>query len=404
MFRATHAHNLNIAAVSAGLTAFVFYTAAGVPLLITVAGRMGLDAAHTSSWFFIVFLSTASTSCALSLLYRQPLPINWSLPGLLYLSALAGQFSFPELVGANLMAGALIVLVGLLGISGRLVSLLPLPIALGMFCGSILSNLSELVAATADDVAIAGATVAGYLFGRLLARPTLPPVAMAALTGGIAMLLAQRTAPVELTWAAPLVLHPEAEFSVSSFVAISLPLVVLSVGLGNAQGVSFLVAQGYRVPANLLTVVVGLQSVVNALFGGHQAIVGRSGVAILASPEAGPVGGRYWASVIANVMLIPVAFAAVPIASLLPVVPHAYVTALAGLAILPSFQDSLVKALAGRLRFGATVAFVVAATPIAMGGIPSAFWAVLAGVLVSFVAERSELLSHPSTWKGLSQA
>src|SRR6185503_2696211 len=75
--------DLDPAAVSAGISAFVFYVSAGVPLLIAIAGRLGLDAAHTSSWFFIVFLSTACTSVVLSLVYRQPLPINWSLPGLL---------------------------------------------------------------------------------------------------------------------------------------------------------------------------------------------------------------------------------------------------------------------------------------------------------------------------------
>ena len=107
--------DLTLAAVSAGVTAFVFYTTAGVPLLIAVAGRLGLDAAHTSSWFFIVFFSTAITSIALSLVYRQPLPINWSLPGLLYLGSLAGHFSFPELIGANVMAGVVIVVGGLIG-------------------------------------------------------------------------------------------------------------------------------------------------------------------------------------------------------------------------------------------------------------------------------------------------
>src|ERR671927_78330 len=114
------AGDLNPAAVSAGLTAFVFYTTAGVPLLIGIAGRLGLDTAHTSSWFFVVFLSTASTSLVLSLVYRQPLPINWSFPGLVSLGSLAGHFSFAALVGPNLMAGGVIVLVGLLGLGGRL--------------------------------------------------------------------------------------------------------------------------------------------------------------------------------------------------------------------------------------------------------------------------------------------
>src|SRR5207248_5917180 len=125
--------DLSPAAASAGLTAFVFYTTSGVPLLLGITQRLGLDAAQTSSWFFIVFFSTAVTSLGLSLVYRQPLPMNWSLPGLLYLGGLAGHFSYPELVGANLMAGALILIVGVLRIGGQLVRLVPLPIAMGMF-------------------------------------------------------------------------------------------------------------------------------------------------------------------------------------------------------------------------------------------------------------------------------
>ena len=76
-------------------------------------------------------------------------------------------------------------------------------------------------------------------------------------------------------------------------------------------------------PVDPITLVVGLQSVVNAIFGGHQAIVGRGCVAILASPEAGPRAGRYWGSLIANGLIVPVAFAAAPVASLIAVVPHA---------------------------------------------------------------------------------
>ena len=45
-----------------------------------------------------------------------------------------------------------IVLIGLLKLGPRLVAGLPLPIAMGMFAGSILGNLSGLVSATIGDV------------------------------------------------------------------------------------------------------------------------------------------------------------------------------------------------------------------------------------------------------------
>jgi benzoate membrane transport protein len=383
--------DLDPAAVSAGISAFVFYVSAGVPLLIAIAGRLGLDAAHTSSWFFIVFFSTAYTSIGLSLVYRQPLPINWSLPGLLYLGSLAGHFSFSELVGANVMAGLVIIAIGLLKIGPRLVAVLPLPIAMGMFAGSILGNLSGLVSATVDDTVVAGATVAGYLLGRLTRNRGVPPVGVAALTGALAIVLTQRVTAASMAWTLPIVLVPQATFSWSALVGISLPLVVLSVVLGNVQGLGYLRAQGYRVPINVVTLVVGGQSLVNAIFGGHQALLGRSGVAILAAPEAGPTGGRYWGSVVAGALLVPVAFAAAPLAALLPTMPPSYLAALAGLAILPSFQEAVLSGLGSRLRFGATVAFLVAATPFAIGGLPSAFWSLLVGLIASHLTERSEL-------------
>src|SRR4051812_30815068 len=88
--------DLHPAPGAAGISALIFYVRAGVPLLIALAGPLGRDAGHTSSCFFIVFFTTACTSVVLSAVYRQPLPINWSLPGLVYLGSLSGHFSFPE--------------------------------------------------------------------------------------------------------------------------------------------------------------------------------------------------------------------------------------------------------------------------------------------------------------------
>jgi benzoate membrane transport protein len=189
---------------------------------------------------------------------------------------------------------------------------------------------------------------------------------------------------------------PGMDFSISAVIAVSLPMVVMAMGLGNIQGLGFLMAQGYRVPVNTVSTVVGVNSVVNALFGGHAATVARTGAAILASPDAGPVSGRYWASVIAAALTIVLACASTPVASLLNVLPKNYVLALAGVAIISSLQDALEKSFGGKLRFGALVGFVVAATPFAIFGITSAFWAIIAGVLASAIAERQQLLDF---WK-----
>lgn len=382
----------NSAAMWAGLTAFVWYAFGAVPLHIAVSEQLGLSTAQTSSWIFIVWFSGAVSSMAASLYFRQPIPITWTIPGLIYLGTLADRFSFAELVGANLVAGLVLLALGILGVGGKIMRWLPLPIIMGMFSGSILAYVTRMVAAAVEDVAVAGTAVGGYLLGRLIGNPRVPPVGLAVVAGGIAIALVGTSGAEPVEWSLPVLAVPEMSFSISAVIAVSLPMVVLAMGLGNVQGLGFLLSQGYKVPINTVSIVVGVNSVVNALLGGHPATVARTGVAILASPDSGPLSGRYWAAVISAALTIIMALAATPVASLLNVLPKSYILALAGLAILSSLQDALEKSFGGKMRFGALIGFAVAATPFAVFGITSAFWAIVVGVLASALAERRELL------------
>jgi benzoate membrane transport protein len=394
MKTASYLRDFNMAAFWAGITGFVWYAFGTVPLHIAVSGQLGLTTAQSSSWMFIVWFSGAVASIGLSLRYRQPIPITWTIPGLVYLGTLAGKYSLAEMVGANLVAGVLIIALGLLGVGARIMAWLPLPIVMGMFAGSILAYMTRMVSATVSDVVEAGITVAAFLLGRAIKSPRVPPLGLAMIVGGLAVYVTGTFASAPIQWALPTVAIPEITFSVSAIIAITLPMMILAMGLGNVQGLGFLMAQGYSVPINLTTIVVGVNSVINALFGGHAAIVARTGVAIFAAPDAGPHSGRYWANLVAATLTILLAVAATPVMSLIGVLPRSYVFALAGLAVLSALQDAFEKAFGGTLRFAALIAFGVAATPFSIAGITSAFWAVVAGVAAALTVERSELLAH----------
>jgi benzoate membrane transport protein len=389
----SYLRDFNVATFWAGITAFIWYAFGTVPLQIAVLGQLGLSTSQSSSWMFIIWFSGAVASIALSLRFRQPIPVTWTIPGLIYLGTVAGQFTIAEIVGANLVAGVLIIVLGALGIGTRVMTWLPLPIVMGMFAGSILGYATRLVSAAVSDAVVAGVTVAAFLVGRAIKNPRVPPLALAMIAGGVMVYVTATFSVVPVQWMLPSVEIPEIAFSIRAVVAISLPMLILAFGLGHAQGIGFLLAQEYRVPINLSTVVVGITSVVNALFGGHCATVARTGAAILAAPDAGPRSGRYWANLIAAILTILLAVAATPIMSLIAVLPSSYVLALAGLAVLSSLQDALEKAFGGTLRFGALTALAVAATPVAVAGITSAFWAIAAGILAALAAERSELLA-----------
>jgi|SRR5688572_22542641 benzoate membrane transport protein len=386
--------DLNAAAVWAGITAFVWYAFGGVPLHIAVSGQLGISTAQTSSWIFILWSSGAVATIWLSLQFRQPIPITWTIPGLVYLGTLADRFTFAEIVGANLVAGVVLIVLGLAGIGRAIMRWLPLPIVMGMFGGSILVYVLGIVVATVEDLAVAGTAVACFLAGRAIANPRVPPVALAVVGGGVAVALTGTVGSQAVEWTMPALVAPEMSFSLPAIIGVSLPMVVLAMGLGNVQGIGFLLAQGYRVPVNTVSIVVGVASVANAFLGGHAATVARNGVAILASAEAGPPAGRYWGAVISSALTIILALAATPVASLLNVLPKTYIFAVAGLAILSAFQDSVEKSFSGKLRFGALVGFIVAATPFAILGITSAFWAIVAGLAASALVERQQLLDY----------
>jgi len=386
--------DLNPAAFWAGITAFLWYAFAGIPLHLAIATQLKLSPGETASWILIVWLTSAAASIGVSLFYRVPIPITWTIPGIIYLGALAGRFSYAEIVGANLLAAVLMVVLGALGIGKRIMTWLPLPIVMGMFAGSILEYGTRLVSATVDDVLVAGSCVLCYLAGRVLNDPRLPPMGLAAIGGGIAMFLRSSAVPLDIAWAPPVLAVPEMAFGFAAFAAITLLMIVLSMGLGNVQGLGFLQAQGYKVAVNPVSVLVGIVSTLNAIFGGHPAIVARTGVAILAAKEAGLAEGRYWGVVISAILTLLIAFAGTTIAALVGVLPRSYVFALGGLAILGALQDSLEKGFSGPLRFGALVAFIVAVTPFAVLGISSAFWSVLAGLAGSVLLEREELVKQ----------
>ncbi len=390
----TFARDINSAALWAGVTAFIWYAFGAVPVHMAVAGQLGLTSAQSSSWIFIIWTSGAVASIGLSLFFRMPIPITWSIPGLIYLGTLAGNFTFAEIVGANLVAGVLILLLGLLGVGGRIINWLPLPIVMGMFAGSIFGYVTRLVTVTVEDALVAGPTVAGYFLGRLIKNPRIPPVGLAVVCGGIAILVGGQATTEAMSWSLPVLAVPDMGFSLAAIAAISLPLVALTLGLGNVQGLGFLLGQGYKVPVNPISIVVGVNSVVNAILGGHPASVARAGIAILASPDAGPESQRYTGTILSAVLTMTIALAAGLVIPILAVLPSSYVFALAGLAIFASLQDAFEKAFASSLRFGALVAFAVASTSFSYVGITSALWAVIAGLAASLIAERSELLTH----------
>ena len=383
--------DLNGANVAAGVTAGLWYAFGAIPIQLEAAASFDLTLEAASSWFFIIWFTGAVSSILFTLRYRQPLAITWTIPGLVFLATVSDLYSLPEIAGASLAAGIMILALGFLGVGARLMRWLPLPIVMGMFAGSILGYATGIFEQLGAQPWVVGAAIVGYLGARGLGRTWLPPVGGAVVAGLAAAAVAGQVHPEAFRWSLPAVVPLEPAFDPGSLLAVSVPLVVMAIGIGNVQGLGMLVNQGYRPPTNLLTIVIGINSIINAVFGGHPSTVARNGVAILAGDDAGPRDQRYVANLIASLFAFFLALSAMTASALLEVFPISLVASLAGLAILSVLMDALQKTVATDLRLGAFFALIIAASPFTMLGIGSAFWALVGGFLVSLLLERPAL-------------
>ena len=390
----TITRDINAAAMWAGVTAFVWYAFGAVPLHIAVASQLGPTADQSSSWIFIIWTSGAVASIALSVYDRMPEPITWSIPGLICLGTLVGEFTFADISAANLVAGVLILVLGILGGGGKIIRWLPLPIVMGMFAG------------------VSSATSPGLLTSRW--GTSRWPARRWRIPSG--------TSHRKPAGAAGRPYRPDRRPSYfgghaleSAFPSGSQHVLpsVFNHCHQSAHGCSrFRVRQH---PVTGISDRPGIPRTGDSNLHRHRNHTGDKRISGRAPGDCGSDRGSHLgrprcrtqgAAVLGqpygcnpHVDHPPAAGLVIPI---LAVLPASYIFALVGLAIFASLQDAFQKAFRGNLVFGAVVAFAVASTPFSYMGITSALWAVLAGWRASLIAEREQFLA---LWReGASQA
>ena len=95
----------------------------------------------------------------------------------------------------------------------------------------ILDYVLRMVAAAVGDITVAGTTVGSYLLGRFIGSSRIPPVGLAVIGGGIAVALTGSASVQTTEWTLPVIAVPAMAFSVPGVIAISLPMVVMAMGL-----------------------------------------------------------------------------------------------------------------------------------------------------------------------------
>lgn len=370
------------------VTAVVGFTSSFAVVLAGLSA-MGATPAQAASGLLVLSVTMGMGCLGLSWWSRTPVTIAWSTPGAALLATAATPAGgFTEAVVAFAVAGVLLALTGLVPALARLVRLIPAAVASAMLGGVLLSLcVAPFRDLPASPVAIGVVLLVWAVLARFAPRWAVPGALLGAL---LVMAVSGAFAAVDWTAVAPRLVWVTPSLSWPTVIAVALPLYLVTMTSQNIPGVSVMASFGYQVPWRASLGYTGLATVIGAPFGGHAINLAAISAALAAGPEAGREVGRRWiAGVTAGCGYVLLGLAGAVVVALAGAAPVGLFGAVAAVGLLSSLVGSVQQAVSdAELRIPAVVTLVVAGSGLVIGGIGSAFWALVAGCLLTLLLRR----------------
>lgn len=383
--------------VVAGVSiALVAYTSTFVVIL---SGLRAVGASQVQATSGLIALSavTGAGNIWFSIRHRKPFTLAWSTPGAAVLAstgAVTGGWS--HAVGAFVVTGLLIVGTGLWSRLGDLIKAIPAPIAQGMLAGVVLQICLVPLEGIHRYPWQVGAMFATWLvLFRVAARWAVPAVfavmlAVVGIGGGWTGGFGDQVLP-HLTWTTP-------QLSWEAVIGVAIPLYVVTMAAQNVPGMAIMESFGYRVPWRESMALTGAGTVLCAPLGAHAMNLAAISAAVPASGESHHDPSRRWPAATAfGAAFVVLAVVTAPLTAYLGPAPAAVLGTVAALGLLSTLA-SAVNSMAADPddRIPATLTFLVAASGVTIAGVGSAFWALLAGVVVHLVLRAPSFRPRPS--------
>lgn len=355
--------------------------AGALAIVLAAAEALRASPAETTSWVTALCLSMALTSGYLSWRHRVPVITAWSTPGAAVIAATAGTVAMDAAVGAFILAGGLIVLTGLVAPLDRAIRRIPVSVAAGMLSGVLVRFVLQMVEALPQAPALVLPLLALFLLARLL----VPSAAMLlVIVGGtlLGLLLGMINSwPVPSLSSFTLVVP---RFDVGVLIGLGVPLYLVTMASQNLPGAAVIRASGYEPPFTSALLTTGLASLVIAPLGAHTINLAAITAAICTGPDAHPDPAERWKTGVAYLFVYAgLAALGASLVALFTSFPPVLFKTIAGLGLLGSLAGALGAAMANESqRFAAVLTFAVTASGITLLGIGSAFWGLVAGMIV----------------------
>ncbi len=364
----------------AGLISVIVNYGGTFILVFQAAKVAGLSPELTTSWVWSISIGVGVTGILLSWVSREPIITAWSTPAAAFLVAALATTPYEEAIGAYLISAAAFVLLGLSGYFEKVIRLIPVGIAAGLLAGILLQFGIDAFGGMSVDPLLAGILILAYV---VLKRFTARYAVVGILLLGVALLLLQERvdlSALELKLAAPVFTMPS--FSFNALLSVALPLFLITLTGQYMPGMLVLRNDGFRTSANPILTITGLGSLLMAPFGSHAFNVAAITAAICTGKEAHDDPSKRWvAGIAAGVFYILVGVFGVTLAAVFMAFPQAFISTLAGLALLGTIGGSLASAMDDPTsREAALITFLASAANITLLGVGGAFWGLVIGL------------------------
>jgi benzoate membrane transport protein len=380
-------------ALIAGLTVAIVFLAV-LSIVLTAAGPhgMGLSDRRTSGWIALVY--GLPMSLILTLRYRMPLLLTGNVFALIFFVSLGDRIGFRELAAASILAGAIVLVTALLGLTGQLAAWIPAPIVQGLIAGAVMPFVVNIFTSlsTSDGAArvpiMVGCAILAYLVSQRVLGTRLPPILPAFVAGFLAAAVTGQLGAFPSTFALPGLEFIRPEFSWRAIATVTPVLLALMTVQSNVPSVIYLRSQGFSPPERVLNVVSGAGTLLGSLFGPISLSLALPPVLVTAGPTAGDRSLRYRSIFLPVAAGLLIAVFAATAADLAVLVPTVLLLAMAGLALVPALAVALREISKGPLVLGPLFAFAIALSHMTVFGLGPFFWSLLLGTAVSLLLER----------------
>jgi benzoate membrane transport protein len=381
--------DLSLSAFSAGFVAVLVGFTSSVAIVFQAAMAFKATPEQLTSWMWALGLGMGLCSIVPSLWLRKPVMVAWSTPGaaVLATAGLAGGFSMNEAVGAFMVCAALITVFGVTGWFERLMNRIPVAIASALLAGVLARFGLQAFTAAQTALPLVVLMLLSYLLvKRLSPRYAVPATLLIAIIY-VAINDLFTSARVVFELAKPVFVAPV--FTWNAMVSLALPLFIVTMASQNLPGVAAIKAAGYDMPLSKIITMTGLATLVLAPFGAFALNLSAITAAICMGREAHPdASKRYAAAVSCGAIYIVIGLLGGAFIGVLMSFPKELIAAIAGLALLGTIGNGLAVAVQDEShREAAIITFLVTLSGVAIAGVGSAFWGVVAGALALFVQQ-----------------